>query len=322
MQAGAEARAAVLSFVLFQALLPAVIAGLVLLIGQRPWRETEQGALARMAAGFGLAVGYAVGYSGILRPTLAPTDITHWLFYLVLLAGAASVVESFVPERVWLRLATRVVVALGASFLLVRPLLAVTTRQGVALVWFAGFAVSIVAIWTSIFRVGTTHRTAISPLALIVLSSAGAVTLVMGGTAVTGQLLGLVAAGLGGVFVLALRFGDRLDLRSVAPVFAVALVGHGAVGVLYAELPRASLFLLLATPLLLSITLLAPFFRLRFPALLISWLLLAAVPSGLAAALAAQRYFGLQSSTGDPKSPGAKPGGDKAGAGTDDDYGY
>lgn len=223
-------------------LLPAVVAGLVLLVAWRPWigpdkskpdpTEHDQPDLAGIwggAAAFALAyvaVHLAVGGT----PGFLPTDDKQWLPYMAVLAGAAGLVEAFFYQKKWLRWLLRTAAALLTYGLVLGFMIEHHWSAGVTAMWLGALTLGTLAIIDALDSVGEAHPGASLPLAMVVLASGAAVTLAMTGSAMLGQIMGGLAAASGASLVLA-WWQPRLRVsRGGATVFGVLYGGLLAFG--------------------------------------------------------------------------------------------
>jgi hypothetical protein len=252
------------STLLYSVLIPGVIAFAIALVGRR----TE---IALALAIFAATV--AGSWSVVGRPELVPDDISRWLGHLALLGAVAAIASSILrgsERRVW---AVRVIAALGASYLVLRPILAHRWGLPTGLVVVGGAAATLVVYGGALDQVlrRTSPRVGIT-VALVSMATSAA-TVAASGSLTIAQIGGGAAAGVGAVWVLALvRPAPAPSLAYVVAPISWAVV---AIGMLYAAMPWHVAVLALSAPLVACLGLFAPRSGLR-----------AAIPVGLALAIA------------------------------------
>lgn len=319
---------------LWGALVPALLAATVLLAASRPWAATrlastaatsslEASAAARLGqplgrwgAALALAAGYVAGHWGLAGgPLSTNNDVSQTLLYLAALGGVLGALDALWPRPMALRWGLRLLACAGSAWLLVRPLAAQggpIAQYGLAAASVAG---GMLAVWSLLDGAAAREPGPALGLALLIWLVAGAAALVMAGTAVVGQLAGAATAALGGLWVVTWRWPATGRLVSASPVLALVAVGQWAIGLLYAELPKASFVLLVLAPLGLVLVQLPRLARCRpltRHALRLGLVVLLAIP---AAALAARDYFAASpASSGSPAAGGS--------SASDANYGY
>lgn len=326
---------------LWAILAPALLAGVVLLLGIAPWNkrpasEVGDGPAAKSserpaggwAAGLAIALGYSVGQWGQIGWQPLGGDITQWLIYFALAGAAVGVLEARFSLPALLRLLVRFALSGAAAWLLLRPLLAQSLNSS----WVIALAAAFVLVWTVLDVLAAAERGPLWALLAAVLAAGVSATVLFANNASTAMLTGALISTLGAAFVVTAKFPAAGRLRSATPVVALVLVGQLAIGRFYGEgMPPSSFLLLLAAPLLL---LLVQMLLLRRAG---GWLrLLVRVGAltalvALAAGLAAATYFAPPAAKSGPTSNGAA-GATSAPAGKtpagksaqqwDGDYGY
>ncbi|MBK8481804.1 MAG: hypothetical protein IPL40_11590 [Proteobacteria bacterium] len=324
----------VTAVLLWGALVPALLSATLFLAASRPWAASTAASTAALpaseasaAAGVGqplgrwgaalaLAAGYIAGHWGLAGgPLSANNDVSQTLLYLAALGGALGALDALWQRPIALRWGLRLLACAGSAWLLVRPLAAQggpIAQYGLAAATVAG---GMLAVWSILDGAAAREPGPGLGLALLLWVVAGAAVLVMAGTAAVGQLAGAAAAALGGLWVVTWRWPASGRLTSAAPVLALVAVGQWAVGLLYAELPKASFVLLVLAPLGLVLVQLPRLARCRpltRHALRLGLVALLAIP---AVALAARDYFAASASS--PRNPAA--GGEST---SDPNYGY
>jgi hypothetical protein len=192
----------------------------------RPWRadagELEVAALA--------AAGIAAAYLAVHRAiagelSLAPVDVSGWLPHLVLAAAGAAIAGARAARGAsWL---LRAAVSAGAAYLLLRPQLDHQLEGAVGAVALAGAAGLLLAYWALLDRAVARASARVGAVLPVIATGACAAGAALSGTLLIGQLVGGVAAALGGVMVLALASPTApLARAAVAPA---AVTGWAAV---------------------------------------------------------------------------------------------
>ena len=155
----------------------------------------------------------------------------------------------------------------------------------------AAISGAMVWVWTVIEVQAREERGPQLALGLLGLSGASALALVLSGTASTGQLAGLLAAGLAATCSSIWRFPAGGRLRSAAPAVALIAVGQWAIGLHYASMPPTTFALLVIAPSALLIARLPALRQTRATIRLAVRLATLALPLGLAVGTAAKTYF-------------------------------
>lgn len=290
----------VITVLLWGATAPALLAAGLLLFALRPWASAAPHDAAgtaaphrgRWGAAVALATGYVAGHWGLAGgPLSTNNDISQMLLYLAAAGGVIGALDALWRPPLLLRWALRLALCGASSWLLLRPLLAQggpLLQHALALSTVAG---GMLAAWSVVDGAAESEPGPGLGLALLLWVVAGAAVLVMAGTAAVGQLAGALAAGLGGLWVITWRWPAAGRLASAAPVLALVAVGQWAVGLFYAELPKASFVLLVLAPLGLVLVQL-PLLARRAPLVrLVLRLGLVALLAGPAVAIAARHYF-------------------------------
>lgn len=228
-------------------LVPAVIAGVVLLLAAWVPPGRERNALV----GLGLAGAWCVGVWVTVRsPLWPPGQAADWQFYGVVAAGLLAGVTLLWrwPWR-WQWLAGGVFLVGFFALLLQRILSGLWPGPG-AWAWPLGLGVLALLNAASISRVGHSVQGAWTFVALTgfsVLLSAG---LALGGSAALGHAAGILAAACGAMWLVAWAFRRQIGFGPVALVFVVAAGGLLSQGILLAACrPMIGLVLAFSWPL-------------------------------------------------------------------------
>lgn len=328
----------VITVLLWGAFAPALLAAALHLATSRPWSAARAAATTppaaaddpprdqapkldpttgRWGAALALAGGYIAGHWGLAGGPLSPNnDVSQLLMYLAAGGGLIGAVEARWRPPVALRWAIRLAACAASAGLLLRPLLAQGGSAPQLALAIGTVAAGMVAVWSLIEGATEREPGPALGLALLFWIVAGAGVLVLSGTATVAQLAGALAAALGGLWVVTWRWSARGRLASIAPVLGLVAVGQWGIGLLYAELPKASFVLLVLAPLglvLVQLPALArrgPFTRLALRLVFVAMLV------GPAVAIAARHYFAPASSA----APGS--GAATGSASEDPNYGY
>ncbi len=254
-------------------LLPAVVSGIITLLGRR--------VLGTWASTLGISLGFIAGYVGVqglpstpltvteLLPVIAGVtliwvwferfwNVTSWLTWLLRLLPLAAL-GIFLRQRLFIG---RITSRFGAwepsetAFNIVIPLVTI------ALLWIFLILVSKnspqhvnSADQHDASNATVTRHTAILPTALVMLTTGAAVALIAAGSAIMAQLMGVLTATIGAVMVLAWLWpGAYLGTNSVAVVAFVLGSGVALGGFFAATLPWYAALLIAIAPALLLVT--------------------------------------------------------------------
>jgi hypothetical protein len=272
--------------ILLGVVLPAGLAGALLLFLWRPW-EKGAGSLGAWAGPLALGAGTLLAQiliQGI--PPLPPLEATHWIPLLVLAAAVLGALVNALKLPAWLRHALAAGFSALIPFLTLRPLLGSGWSALEAAAWLGGSAAGIFLLWTVLEAAAHQTQGPVVPVALGAITAGTALVLVLTGSILLGQLAGGLAASLGAVALLALWNPERsLGRGGVAP-WVTAFAALWLNGAVYSEMTILPGVLLASAPLLV---LLARLGRLRA---LKGWLaatvvaMLAALPVAAAVLLA------------------------------------
>jgi hypothetical protein len=225
--------------VIWGVLVPALAAGTTMLLAFRPWSGDGAPAGVRDAwgAGLALAIGYVVGHAGLPgAPWIGSPDIGR---VIPLYAAIGAVLGGL---TIHLRLPTlvtwmlRAVIGGSYGWLLVGPRLEGGLEVSSGWLFIAAVTGAVVLNWWSIDRAARDEPGPGLAVGLLVWGTGGSVVLVMSGTALAGQLSGILLAAVGGLLVVIWRFPSNGCLRSAAGVVSLTLVGQWAFALLYASM--------------------------------------------------------------------------------------
>ncbi|MBI3467177.1 MAG: hypothetical protein HY000_29545 [Planctomycetes bacterium] len=231
--------------------LPAIIAGVVLVIAWRPWRSQPTQTGGEWGGPLALGVGFAVAYLTLLgRPPFPPIDSTDWLFFLALLLTVCGVVDSLWSISGWRRWVLGLANPTLSVSLLLWPLARNTWSQIEGVAWIAALAATVWLWWIAL----DTHAgrdAAVSPLLqLVAVSGVASLVLMLSASLKLAQLGGALTGAVGASFVLALVGKSRVSARGTIQVFVVLFLGLVISGHFFASLTALNAVLLGAAPLL------------------------------------------------------------------------
>jgi hypothetical protein len=259
---------------LYAVVVPAAAAAAVLFAV----RAATKGRAGATGVGLAIAAGFVASFLAVVGlPSFPPKEAWHWLPVVAAAAAAIGAVEARLHEYV--RAAMRVVVVVIAVFGAVPQ----ADRASVPVLAIAVAALVSARSLDALSRLGG-PRTALAPV-VVTAFAAAVCMLVFSGWIGLGMLCGALAAATGACFVLGLKLPT--DARDASLPAAMLLAAAAANGAYYADLPRASAVLLALAPAggLLTVGLLA---RRGGPMRLVLRAAGgAAIPAGIAIALAA-----------------------------------
>jgi hypothetical protein len=200
---------AIVDAAVFGVAIPALVAGLILVVAWRPWSESapEQ---SRWGGGLAILLGFQVGYislnwkaDAIQDSLLGMVGEPKQMGIAVGIAAAVAVVEHIVQRRPWIRgigfaaglIGVTVVVA---GYLIGDPWGIAGTGLRLAVIVVAFGAASL-----TLEHVGREHPGASLPLVLVVFGTGGALVMTLSGTARVGQHLGILTCTAGAALVVA-----------------------------------------------------------------------------------------------------------------------
>jgi|GEM_PF-3024367 len=297
-------------------LAPAFAAIALVLLLRRPWAARP--AAAPWATALALAASYGVAFALILGwPQLPPVDMTHATPWLIIFAVGVSILPLEAGRA--RTIATAVLGLLNGS-ILVAPLAGRVFDAPMVVLHVALVAATFTALQTGIERALRDVDARGGTLAVTTLVAGAAAATLLSDIASLAQIMGGLAAGLGALFALGLWRPPLARVAQAAPVVATIVGGTLWGAVLYASGRYEVVLLIAATPLILWAlrpTLARPtraLTKLAVPALV------ALLPVGAAAAIAAGGYFGEPEAEVAPASTADD--GAAADEGYDPNYGY
>jgi len=234
---------------LFGVLLPAVVSGIAFVVAWRPWQRDAPVANGIWGGAIALSVGYVAGHAGLLGwPPFPPVEATQWLVYLALASGVFGLIIALWHESTWLRWGLRLLLSGVMPWLILHAVLKYRWQPIEGVVWLVGLGVAIFGFWLMLNALAERFRGASTPLVLLVVATGGSVTLLLSGSAMLGQLGGVLTAALGASLVIA-WWNPKLSLaHGATSVVAILLAGLWMSGYFYAEVPVVSALLLVVSP--------------------------------------------------------------------------
>ena len=234
----------VLQLFAMSVLLPAVFSGSLLYLGLRlGWGDSRASALALGLAIY-LSYGLALGF-----PPWPPIEATQRLVVCgPLLVIPVALMRMLGRNGPWAWSVPAVLVAL--FFLaLFQPSIEYSWKGSDAALWIGGTTMLSILFWMHSSWAAQAEQAWLA-LAAVVFMGMLAVALAATGSALLGQVAGVVAAALGGFTLLALRVSPTEIAQRIIPSFAFFAASLIAIGHLYSELPAASAAVFFATPVL------------------------------------------------------------------------
>lgn len=267
--------------VIYGVLLPALVAGIVLLAGGRGTSvvESPRPFLGAMALG----VGYLIAHIAIVGMPPVPfgeqqLPAQQWIAWFVLAAIVLAPLRGIERWASWVNAAY---IAFFAVIVLRQSLANVPTET---LPRF-GYTLAFYALWTATERLAARVRGPAVPAALVVAGTGISVSALMMHSASVAQLTGAVCAGLGAACVLGL-VDARFQLAIGAVAVAMIVFASAIVNAAIYDLPLTSIALLAAAIALPWIGTLPAFAKLRPKQQTFVFAVLAAIPAGIAVWLA------------------------------------
>jgi hypothetical protein len=231
------------------AVLPAsVVAGVLLVLGWRPWRRGESAVReAGWSGALAFAAAYALGHAlSEVLPPFPPREATHRLFYIALGAGLVGLLDGRL--RGVPRLALRAAAAALVPWWLLRTFVQ-RWETGETLLQVGGLALGLLVLWCGLDALAARRRGPSLPLALWAVASCTSAALVISGNATYSMFAATLAGSLGASIVAAWLAPELSLARGAAAVLSILLACISIGGVYLSDLPMASALLLGAAPL-------------------------------------------------------------------------
>jgi hypothetical protein len=230
--------------------LPAVLAAVTVLAAHRATKRRVGRRVSRTwSAPLAVALGVFTSSVALLGwPGVPPLDATEWPILLILPLAAIAVVDALSDLVPPARFAICLAVVAASLWLIARPLLEGDSLGERPLEKLALAAVLITAATASFEAISV--RSTAGTFTAILLAAAGpaALTLAMSGSQRLGQMTAALAAALGGTLVSGLVLGRGPAPRGLAFVAGLTYLQLLACGYLYAELTAGNFALLALAP--------------------------------------------------------------------------
>ena len=237
-------------------LIPAVLAGAMLLAAWGPWSRT---APERRAWGgvLALLLAFASGYVVLVgAPEIPPIGARDTLFWAVTFTALLASGEWLWGASAVVALPIRFLASGLTAWFVLASLRQNSWSTGEAALWIAGIAAVTALVSGVVERTAQPEPGPWLPLTLWLISSTAAAAMVLVSTALMGQLSGSLAAGLGAPVVLAAWNRELTLARGAITVFITAHSGLLWQAYFYAELPLTSALLLYLAPATVGVVLL------------------------------------------------------------------
>ena len=260
---------------LFSLLLPALISGVVFFVAWRGWQPSAASPNGTWGGPTAIGFGYVVGHVGTIGfPPFPAIEATQWLLYFGFAGILLGLLESRSRGHTLVRWGGRLLFSGFIPWLLLHATLKYRWGTIEGMMWVVGLGALTLVFFLVLDTLTGRLSGVSSPLILLIVTLGSSVVLVLSGSALLGQLAGILASALGASLITAWwqpKLIPRLD-RDVrfAPlagegvtVVAVLLVGLWLNGYFYAEVPATSALLLGTAPAAAWIRWLAPVQRLE-----------------------------------------------------------
>ena len=245
--------------VLFSVLLPVFISGTILFIAWRGWRRSEPIPNGTWGGPIALGLGYGVGHIGTIGfPPFPAVEATQWLLYFAFAATVFSLLESRWGKSGFVCFLIRGMLSAAIPWLLLRSMLKHTWAPIEGVAWLLGLSGAVFAFWILLDAAMEHHTGVTSPLTLLIVTLGSSVVLVLSGSALLGQLAGILGAAVGASLIVAWWRPKLTFAGGMVPVVAAMLAGLWLNGYFYAEAPAASILPLAIAPAMVWVRKLAP----------------------------------------------------------------
>ncbi len=216
-------------------LIPGLIVGVGTLLIPLPRTEDRHSSWRALL----LAAGFGAGFVGLFGAPPMPSSTrtlaaTDWMFWVVTLGGAALY---FSDKNRTLALVSRLLLGSAMLAFVLRATIEYQWQGGEAVVWTAGLAGLGLAIGFSLNRLAACRDGASSHATLLVLLTGLALCAALTGSAKIGQLVGLICAGVGALWVVKLLRPSLYLSGGELTLIVVAGFGFGLCSYLYSDLP-------------------------------------------------------------------------------------
>jgi hypothetical protein len=268
---------------LFVVVVPALVAGAVLCAA---WLRTGLACGGRGWVALALGLAYIAGHCGLAWPAWPPLDVQDRLPFLALAATVLGLLESRWPGPAWTRWENRILATGMLLFFVMVPGMGENWGTKEGNLRLAAWGVSLLASSANLDALAARLSGARIVLPAMVVAAGAAAALLVSGSAVLGQLAGVLAAALGACWVVSWWKPPLSLARGGTAVLIVVLGALVLEGNVFSQLPAASAMLLACAPGAVWLGRVGPLRRLAGAKATILAAALAAVPVGLALGLA------------------------------------
>jgi len=228
---------------------PAILAGICLVVSWRAWRRKSLAKNGHWGGAAAVVLGYFAGHVLLASwPPIPPAKAVDWLPYLALIAGGAGLAQRYWGHRWYAAWPVRLLIACLFAGVLLRSYLQYNWGRVEGLLWIGGLGIAIAVLWNTLERLSAKRTGASLPLSLCLFCAASSAAFFLSGSALLGQLSGVLAAVFGAAVVLA-WWAPGLSLASgTLAVFVPVYSGLLIQAYFYSELPFWSAILLYLAP--------------------------------------------------------------------------
>jgi hypothetical protein len=183
-------------------LIPAIVAGVFLLVSWRAWRRKAVHSRGHWGGALAFAGAYFAAHILLLAwPAMPPEKSEEWQAWIALALGVAGVAQRWWGAQWYVAWPVRIAISAGVCFALLQSPYENLWSRTEAIAWLSGLTFLLAAAWYSLETSAAFRGGASLPLAVWAWSAFGAGTFTVAGSGALGQL-----AGSGG------RRGNRADV--------------------------------------------------------------------------------------------------------------
>ena len=246
----------------FSMLLPAIVCGGIYVIVAIQWKRDGNKTLLQWLIVAALGIGYIIGYFGIEGKLIfPPRESIHWVLYFTIIAIFSS---TYWHISRWRALISQLIYSIALPRILLNSYFQYTWGPFEGIIWWACLAVGILIFCNIVQQSFTVLPSGVSsPFVYFGLSGGTALILALSGSIRLALHAGILVALFAAIWILAivLQRGIKSDSNSnwealpvsVSPVVTILLVGIWMNGYFYAEVPSASVLLLVISPFLAQV---------------------------------------------------------------------
>lgn len=232
------------SDILFGFIAPFVLAAVLMLIARRGWN---------WPAAAGVAAAVLIAFAACIeRPSLKPSDSLGWIWVIAIAAFGAGALASVRRIPFLIFAAAAVSVAIGGTWLFLRPLIPHTWSMPVGLAWISGIGLCIAMIGLMNEPPARRGGRFSVLLCLFFIAATSAGSLAISGSVKLGLLGGALTAGTAGMTIAA-AWRRPAGYHGLLFVFQVMLASLIMYGHFYASLSPAPAVLLLVSPMFIFV---------------------------------------------------------------------